>query len=71
MEEIREVRKAVGDEFVLAHDPVQQYNRHEAMVVGRLLDELNYLWFEDPIRSSDTEGLVELAAALDTQIHVG
>ncbi len=71
MEEIREVRKAVGDEFVLAHDPVQQYNRHEAMVVGRLLDELNYLWFEDPVRSSDTEGLVELAAALDTQIHVG
>ena len=27
MEEIREVRKAVGDEFVLMHDPVQQYNR--------------------------------------------
>ena len=27
MEEIREVRKAVGDEFVLMHDPVQRYNR--------------------------------------------
>jgi L-alanine-DL-glutamate epimerase-like enolase superfamily enzyme len=71
MEEIREVRKAVGDEFVLMHDPVQQYNRHEAMTVGRLLDELNYAWFEDPVRSSDTEGLVELCAALDLPIHVG
>lgn len=71
MEEIREIRKAVGDEFVLAHDPVQAYNRYEALKVGRLLDELDYLWFEDPIRSTDTEGLVELAQALDVPLHVG
>jgi L-alanine-DL-glutamate epimerase-like enolase superfamily enzyme len=71
MEEIREVRKAVGDEFVLMHDPVQRYNRQEAMTVGRLLDELNYAWFEDPIRTTDQEGLVQLCAALDLPIHVG
>ena len=71
MEEIREVRKAVGDEFVLMHDPVQAYNRHEAMTVGRLLDELNYAWFEDPVATRDTDGLVELCAALDVPIHVG
>jgi L-alanine-DL-glutamate epimerase-like enolase superfamily enzyme len=71
MEEIREVRKAAGDEYVLMHDPVQRYNRYEAMQVGRLLDELNYLWFEDPIRTTDTEGLIELCAALDLAIHVG
>jgi len=71
MEEIRQVRKAVGDEFVLAHDPVQAYNRFEAMKVGRLLDELDYLWFEDPIRTTDLDGLVELAAALTVPLHVG
>jgi L-alanine-DL-glutamate epimerase-like enolase superfamily enzyme len=71
MEEIREVRKAVGDEFVLMHDPVQQYNRFEAMTIGRLLDELNYLWFEDPVRSTDQEGLIELCKALNLAIHVG
>lgn len=71
MEEIREVRKTVGDEFVLMHDPVQQYNRHEAMTVGRLLDELNYAWFEDPVPTVDTEGLAELCTALDVPIHVG
>ncbi len=71
MEEIREIRKALGDEYVLAHDPVQQYNRFEAMRVGRLLDELDYLWFEDPIRTSDLDGLVELANALDVPLHVG
>jgi L-alanine-DL-glutamate epimerase-like enolase superfamily enzyme len=71
MEEIREVRKAVGDEFVLMHDPVQRYGRFEAMTVGRLLDELNYAWFEDPIRTTDQEGLIQLCAALDLPIHVG
>ena len=71
MEEIREVRKAVGDEFVLMHDPVQQYNRYEAMAVGRLLDELNYAWFEDPIRTIDEEGLIVLCRELSLPIHVG
>ncbi len=71
MEEIREVRKAVGDEYVLAHDPVQAYNRYEAMAVGRLLDELDYLWFEDPILTTDVDGLVQLASALDVPLPVG
>jgi len=71
MAEIREVRKAVGDEFVLMHDPVQRYGRFEAMTVGRLLDELNYAWFEDPIRTTDQEGLIQLCAALNLPIHVG
>jgi L-alanine-DL-glutamate epimerase-like enolase superfamily enzyme len=71
MEEIREVRKAAGDEYVLMHDPVQQYNRFEALAVGRLLDELNYLWFEDPIRTTDQEGLIDLQSKLDLPLHVG
>jgi len=71
MEEIREVRKAAGDDYVLMHDPVQRYNRFEALAVGRLLDELNYAWFEDPIRTTDEEGLIELAKKLDLPLHVG
>jgi L-alanine-DL-glutamate epimerase-like enolase superfamily enzyme len=71
MEEIKELRKALGDEYVLAHDPVQAYNRYEALKVGRVLDELDYLWFEDPIRTTDIDGLVELANRLDVPLHVG
>jgi L-alanine-DL-glutamate epimerase-like enolase superfamily enzyme len=71
MEEIRQVRKAAGDDYVLIHDPVQQYNRYEALKVGRLLDELGYLWFEDPIRTTDQEGLIELQSKLDLPLHVG
>ena len=71
MEEIKQVRQAAGDEFMLAHDPVQMYNRYEAMKVGRLLDELDYAWFEDPIRTTDMNGLIDLCAALSLPIHVG
>ncbi len=71
MEEIREVRKAVGDDFTLLFDPVQRYNRFEALRVGRLLDELGYVSFEDPIPTTDIEGLIELRRALDLPIEVG
>jgi L-alanine-DL-glutamate epimerase-like enolase superfamily enzyme len=71
IEEIRNIRKAVGDDFVLSHDPVQRYNVFEALKVGRVLDELNYAWFEDPIPTTDLEGLVELNRALDLPLHVG
>jgi len=71
IEEIKTIRKAVGDDFVLAHDPVQRYNLFEALKVGRVLDDLDYAWFEDPIPSTDIEGLVELNRALDLPLHVG
>jgi L-alanine-DL-glutamate epimerase-like enolase superfamily enzyme len=71
IEEIRNVRKAVGDDFVLAHDPVQRYNLYEALKVGRVLDELGYAWFEDPIRTTDLDGLVELNRVLDLPLHIG
>ena len=71
IEEIKAIRKAVGDDFVLAHDPVQRYNLYEALKVGRVLDDLDYAWFEDPIPSTDIEGLVELNRALDLPLHVG
>ena len=71
IEEIKTIRKAVGDDYVLSHDPVQRYNVFEALKVGRVLDDLNYAWFEDPIPTTDVEGLVELNRALDLPLHVG
>jgi len=71
MEMIREIRKAVGDDFILSHDPVQAYTRAEALEVGRLLDELGYIFYEDPIRTTDKEGLIWLASKLDIPLHVG
>ena len=71
IEEIREVRKAVGDEFTLLFDPVQRYNVFEALKVGRALEAHGYVSFEDPIPTSDIEGLIELRQKLDVPIEIG
>lgn len=71
MEVCRAVRKAVGDDFLLLMDPVGVYTRHEAMLVGRLLDELKFVAYEDPIPTTDIDGYVELCRALDVPIHAG
>jgi L-alanine-DL-glutamate epimerase-like enolase superfamily enzyme len=71
IEEIREVRKAVGDEFTLLFDPVQRYNVFEALKVGHVLEECGYVSFEDPIPETDIEGLIELRQKLDVPIEVG
>jgi len=71
IEEIREVRKAVGEEFTLLFDPVQRYNVFEALKVGRALEEYGYVSFEDPIPTTDIEGLIELRQKLSVPIEVG
>ena len=71
IEEIRSVRKAMGDEFTLLFDPVQRYNVHEALAVGRVLEEEGYVSFEDPIPSTDIEGLIYLRQKLTVPVEVG
>jgi L-alanine-DL-glutamate epimerase-like enolase superfamily enzyme len=70
-EVLKAVRRAGGDDFLLLHDPVGVYTREEAMKIGRLLDELGFIAYEDPIPTSDIEGYVELCRALDVPIHCG
>ena len=71
MEVARAVRKAAGDDFILLMDPVGVYTREEAMKVGRLMDQLDFVAYEDPIPTTDIDGLVELCRALDVPIHIG
>lgn len=43
------VGERVGDDFDLMYDPVCEYETFvDAIKVGRVLDEYDYLWFEDP-----------------------
>lgn len=71
IEVCKAVRQAAGDDFTLLMDPVGVYSRDQAMVVGRVLEKLGYAAFEDPIPTSDVEGLVQLCQALDLPIHIG
>jgi L-alanine-DL-glutamate epimerase-like enolase superfamily enzyme len=71
IEVAKAVRKAAGDDFTLLNDPVGVYTREEAFKVGRVLQDLGYIAYEDPIPTKDIEGLVQLNQALDIPIHVG
>ena len=71
IEVAKAVRKTGGDDMALLLDRVGGYTRLEAIKVGRALDELNYVSFEDCLPTDDMEGLAELAKALDVPITMG
>ncbi len=71
IEVLKAVRKAGGDSFTLLHDPVGVYTREEAYKVGRVLQDQDYVAFEDPLPTTDIDGLAALCQALDIPVHAG
>jgi L-alanine-DL-glutamate epimerase-like enolase superfamily enzyme len=71
IEVCRAVRQAAGDDYILMLDPVGVYDRRQAIEVGRELDKLGYVAFEDPLPTTDIDGLVELRSKVDVPLHVG
>jgi len=71
VEVAKAVRKRAGDTYTLLFDRVGAYTRDEAFKVGRVLDQLGYVSYEDPIPTNDIEGLAQLAEALDLPITIG
>ena len=49
-------------------DPMGLYDRTDALRVGKVLDELNFSWYEEPLAEGDVEGYVELCRRLDVPI---
>jgi len=68
---VRAVREAVGDDMILMCDPINAYDRVGALKVGKELEKLDFLWYEDPIASTDVDGLEELCRKLDIDIVMG
>lgn len=60
-------REAVGD-FGLMSDPVSFMTYPEALRYGRRLEELDYIWFEEPIQDENIPALKALTAALDIPV---
>lgn len=44
----RQVRQEVGAEYGLINDPVCSYDLREAIEVGRVMEELGFIWLEEP-----------------------
>jgi len=62
------VRAAVGPDFPLMIDATSRYTFDEALEVGRVLDRLNFHWYEEPIHDDHVAGLRELTAQLKTPL---
>jgi L-alanine-DL-glutamate epimerase-like enolase superfamily enzyme len=61
---LRGLREAVGDEYVLISDPVCSYTLREAVEVGHLMEELDFLWLEEPMHEQKMHQYQELCAEL-------
>lgn len=64
----RAVRDAVGPDTVLMIDPAGTYDFPHALRLGRLLEELDFYWYEDPLRETDIYNYVKLRQKLDIPI---
>ena len=65
------VRKLVGDDFPLAFDANNGYSVGGAIRVGRALEELGYLWFEEPVQHYQVKAMGEVAQRLDILVSAG
>jgi L-alanine-DL-glutamate epimerase-like enolase superfamily enzyme len=71
VERVAAVREAVGPDIHLMVDANQQMSVKQAIRIGRMMEELNLTWFEEPVICHDHEGEARIAAALDTPIASG
>lgn len=67
----RAAREAVGPDFPLMQDPNALYTYSEALEVGRVLDELRFHWFEEPLPDQHYTMLEQLARQIRTPLLVG
>jgi L-alanine-DL-glutamate epimerase-like enolase superfamily enzyme len=65
------VRKHVGDALPLGFDANNGYSVSGAIRVGRVLEDLGYTWFEEPVQSYHTDAMGKVAAALDIAVAAG
>jgi L-alanine-DL-glutamate epimerase-like enolase superfamily enzyme len=57
----RAVRRLVGNDFPLAFDANNGYSVGGAIRVGRVLEELGYWWFEEPVQHYHVKAMGEVA----------
>lgn len=67
----RAVRKMLGDDFILGFDANNGYSVGGAMRVGRVLEELGYTWFEEPVQHYHVSAMGEVAQRLDITVSAG
>lgn len=64
-------REAVGPDFPLMQDASGGYSYAEAYRVGKVLEQLKYYWFEEPVRDRQMHALHALQRELNLPLLVG
>ena len=64
----RAVRDAGGPEMRLMIDPAGAFDFPDALRLGRVIEELGFYWYEDPLAEDDIYNYVKLRAKLDIPI---
>jgi L-alanine-DL-glutamate epimerase-like enolase superfamily enzyme len=71
IERVAAVRTHVGDDVPMMVDANQQWDYTTALRAGRMLDQFNLVWLEEPLSAYDYRGHARLGERLDTPIATG
>ena len=68
---ITAVREAVGPNVDLAIEAHERFDVSTAIRIGRRLEPVFPVWFEDPVTHNNTRGILEIARAIDVPVGTG
>ncbi len=71
IQRVQAIRESVGNETLLMMDANHAYNVHSARRMGRALEALDVLFFEEPVVPEDLDGYAFLRRSLDLAIAGG
>ncbi|EHA14691.1 mandelate racemase/muconate lactonizing enzyme family protein [Halomonas sp. HAL1] len=71
LKRVQAVREKLGDGFPFMVDANQQWDRSTAQRFGKVLEQFDLTWIEEPLDAYDHVGHAALAASLDTPIATG
>lgn len=68
---VKAVREAIGPDIQLMVDANQSFTPKQAVKLGRMLEELDIYWFEEPVPAYDLDGHAEVRRRLDMNVASG
>lgn len=71
LKRVRAVREAIGPDVKLAVDANHCFTVPQAIQLGRAMESLDLLWFEEPISPEDHDGYALVSQALDMAVAGG
>jgi L-alanine-DL-glutamate epimerase-like enolase superfamily enzyme len=71
LQRVRLLRDLVGPDIAIMVDANGGYTSGQAVRMGRAYDELNVVWFEEPLSSDDLSGLARLRGQFQCDVAAG